>query len=213
MSSGCGWCGSISCRSRRLRPRSSKRAAPSSLPEPATLVPKTPTRSRPNVLSALGGAAAAPGSRPSHPLRAAPRRHRHLRPQALRHHSLRRAYRQTFLGSLDAGLLRPDQDTGEPAGGNVVTMVGGWQRIWAFFARHGLLDPVRAAELSTDEALETHTLLPQTRRIRSLTLKPAQVDQLRAAGPRRRGRCPRRADRWAAAAVRRPGTLRPASSP
>ena len=96
--------------------------------------------------------------------------------------ALRRAYRQTFLGSLDAGLLRPDSDTGEPTGGNVTTMADGWRRIWAFFARHGLLDPQRAAELSTDDALEAHTLLPQTRRIRSLALAPAQVDALRAAG-------------------------------
>ena len=96
--------------------------------------------------------------------------------------ALRRAYRQTFLGSLDAGLLRQDPDTGEPAGGNVTTMADGWRRIWAFFARHGLLDPQRAAELSTDEALEAHTLLPQTRRIRSLALTPAQVDELRAIG-------------------------------
>ena len=96
--------------------------------------------------------------------------------------ALRRAYRQTFLGSLDAGLLRPDPDTGESTGGNVTTMADGWRRIWAFFARHGLLDLNRAAELSTDEALEAHTLLPQTRRIRSLALTPASVDELRGAG-------------------------------
>jgi len=96
--------------------------------------------------------------------------------------ALRRAYRQTFLGSLDSGLLRPDPDTGESTGGNVTTMAEGWRRIWAFFARHGLLSPDRAAELSTDEALEAHTLLPQTRRIRSLALTPGLVDELRAAG-------------------------------
>jgi len=95
--------------------------------------------------------------------------------------ALRRTYRQTFLGSLDPGLLRSDPDTGEPTGGNVTTMADGWRRIWGFFARHGLLDPQRAAELSTDEALEAHTLLPQTRRIRRLALTPAQVEQLRAA--------------------------------
>jgi ATP-dependent DNA helicase RecQ len=95
--------------------------------------------------------------------------------------ALRRAYRQTFLGSLDAGLLRRDPDTGEPTGGNVSTMADGWRRIWAFFARHGLIDQQRAAELSTDEALEAQTLLPQTRRIRSLALTPAQVDELRTA--------------------------------
>jgi ATP-dependent DNA helicase RecQ len=96
--------------------------------------------------------------------------------------ALRRAYRQTFLGSLDAGLLKRDPDTGEPTGGNITTMAEGWRRIWAFFARHGLLDPKRAAELSTDEALETHTLLPQTRRIRNLALTPAEVHELSAAG-------------------------------
>ena len=86
--------------------------------------------------------------------------------------ALRRAYRTTFLGSLDPKLLRPDPETGEPGGGNVVTMAAGWQRIWAFFARNGLLDVRRADELSTSEALEAHTLLPQTRRIRSLALPP-----------------------------------------
>jgi ATP-dependent DNA helicase RecQ len=96
--------------------------------------------------------------------------------------ALRRAYRQTFLGSLDVGLLRSDPDTGEPTGGNVTTMADGWRRIWAFFARHGLLDPLRASELSTDEALEAQSLLPQTRRIRSLALTAAQVDVLRADG-------------------------------
>ena len=96
--------------------------------------------------------------------------------------ALRRAYRQAFLGSLDTGLLRPDPDTGERAGGNVTTMTDGWRRIWDFFARHGLLDPQRTAELSTDQALEAHTLLPQTRRIRHLALTPAQVDELSAAG-------------------------------
>ena len=96
--------------------------------------------------------------------------------------ALRRAYRQTFLGSLDAGLLKHDPDTGESTGGNITTMAEGWRRIWAFFARHGLLDPRRAAELSTDEALQTHTLLPQTRRIRNLALTPAQVHELSAVG-------------------------------
>jgi RecQ family ATP-dependent DNA helicase len=96
--------------------------------------------------------------------------------------ALRRAYRNTFLGSLDPGLLRPDPDTGESAGGNVTTMAEGWRRIWAFFARQELLSAQRAGELSTDEALEAHTLLPQTRRIRELALTSDQVDELRAAG-------------------------------
>ena len=96
--------------------------------------------------------------------------------------ALRRAYRQKFLGSLDTGLLRPDPDSGEPSGGNITTMADGWRRIWSFFVRHGLLDAQRAAELSTDEALEAHTLLPQTRRIRSLALTSAQVAELSATG-------------------------------
>ncbi len=96
--------------------------------------------------------------------------------------ALRRAYRQTFLGSLDSGLLRADLDTGEPAGGNVTTMADGWRRIWAFYARHGLLPTDRAAELSTDDAITKHTLLPQTRRIRQLALTPANVEQLRERG-------------------------------
>lgn len=96
--------------------------------------------------------------------------------------ALRRGYRRTFLGSLDPGLLREDPDTGEPAGGNVVPMAEGWRRIWAFYARHGLLDPARAAELSTEKALDEHTLLPQTRRIRDLALNSEQVADLTARG-------------------------------
>jgi ATP-dependent DNA helicase RecQ len=103
--------------------------------------------------------------------------------------ALRRAYRETFLGSLDeppasgpGGLLRPDPLTGERAGGNVVPMAEGWARIWSFLARHGLLSSDRAGELSTPEALEEHTLLPQTRRIRALAMTPEEVSQHRAAG-------------------------------
>jgi RecQ family ATP-dependent DNA helicase len=96
--------------------------------------------------------------------------------------ALRRGYRNAFLGSLDPGLLRPDPDTGEPGGGNVTTMAEGWQRIWTFFAREGLLSTQRAGELSIDEALEAHTLLPQTRRIRELALTSGQVEELRATG-------------------------------
>jgi RecQ family ATP-dependent DNA helicase len=94
--------------------------------------------------------------------------------------ALRRAYRRTFLSSLDPGLLRDDLDTGEPAGGNVVPMTEGWRRIWAFYARHGLLDAERAAQLSTDAALDEHTLLPQTRRISELALTDAQTAELAA---------------------------------
>lgn len=96
--------------------------------------------------------------------------------------ALRRSYRQVFLGSLDPGLLKPDPDTGEPAGGNVTTMADGWARIWAFYARHGLITAQRAVELSAPDALAEHTLLPQTRRIRSLAMTEADVAAHRAAG-------------------------------
>ncbi|MET8154875.1 DEAD/DEAH box helicase [Sphaerisporangium sp. NPDC005289] len=96
--------------------------------------------------------------------------------------ALRRAYRQMFLGSLEPELLRSDPETGEPAGGNVVTMAEGWRRIWDFFARNHLIDRDRAAVLSTDEALAAHTLLPQTRAIRDLVLKAHEVETLRVSG-------------------------------
>jgi len=103
--------------------------------------------------------------------------------------ALRRAYRETFLGSLDdtptdgsRGLLRPDPVTGERTGGNVGTMAEGWSRIWHFLADHNLLDQARAAELQTPDALEEHTLLPQTRRIRQLAMKAADVAAHQAAG-------------------------------
>ncbi|MFC9096926.1 DEAD/DEAH box helicase [Streptomyces sp. NPDC057072] len=96
--------------------------------------------------------------------------------------SLRRSYRRAFLGSLDGGLERTDPDTGEIGGGNVTTMAEGWRRIWGFMASHGALDPARAAELCTDEALERHTLLPHTRRIRELALTPEETRKLRQQG-------------------------------
>ncbi|WGD39513.1 DEAD/DEAH box helicase [Streptomyces cathayae] len=96
--------------------------------------------------------------------------------------SLRRSYRRAFLGSLDEGLERPGPDTGDTGGGNVTTMAEGWQRIWRFMAGQGLLDPARAAELCTDEALERHTLLPHTRRIRELALSPEETRKLREQG-------------------------------
>ncbi|OKK14238.1 hypothetical protein AMK33_04675 [Streptomyces sp. CB02400] len=96
--------------------------------------------------------------------------------------SLRRSYRRAFLGSLDDGLERPDPDTGETGGGNVTTMAGGWRRIWRFMADHGALDPARADQLCTDEALERHTLLPHTRRIRDLALTSEEAGKLRDQG-------------------------------
>lgn len=94
---------------------------------------------------------------------------------------LRRMYRDIFLGSLDAGLLVANTETREAAGGNITSMAEGWRRIWSFFADQGLLDAARAAELSTDAALEEHTLLPETLRIRRLRLPPSKR---RNCGPR-----------------------------
>ncbi|MFF8946707.1 DEAD/DEAH box helicase [Streptomyces sp. NPDC014864] len=96
--------------------------------------------------------------------------------------SLRRSYRRAFLGSLDDGLQRPDPDSGDIGGGNVTTMSAGWRRIWTFMAAHHLLDPARAAELCSDEALERHTLLPHTRRIRELALTTEEMRKLREQG-------------------------------
>ncbi|WP_055531732.1 DEAD/DEAH box helicase [Streptomyces graminilatus] len=98
------------------------------------------------------------------------------------HTALRRAYRRAFLGSLDEGLLRPDPRTGEPGGGNVVTMARGWARIWDFYARHGIVSPQRANELSEPEMLQRHTLLPQTLRIRQLELSAEEAGKLSADG-------------------------------
>ncbi|MFB9905530.1 DEAD/DEAH box helicase [Allokutzneria oryzae] len=96
--------------------------------------------------------------------------------------TLRRMYRRTFLESLDGGLLRADPITGEPAGGNVVTMAEGWSRIWAFLAAEGVLSEERAAELSSPEALEEQTLLPETREIRRLELTADEVRRHRDVG-------------------------------
>ncbi|KRV49023.1 hypothetical protein AQ490_22185 [Wenjunlia vitaminophila] len=98
------------------------------------------------------------------------------------HTGLRRAYRKAFLGSLDPQLLRDDPVTGERGGGNVTTMVDGWRRIWRFLAGGRLLGETRAAELCTDDALERHTLLPHTRRLRGLTLTVGEMARLRTQG-------------------------------
>lgn len=98
------------------------------------------------------------------------------------HTALRRAYRETFLGSLDADLLRTDPVTGERTGGNVMPMADAWARIWDFYARNGLLEPARARELSAPQSLLEHTVLPQTRRIRQLALTADEVMQHRAGG-------------------------------
>jgi superfamily II DNA helicase RecQ/Rad3-related DNA helicase len=93
----------------------------------------------------------------------------------------RRTYRRIFLESLEPGLHLTDPTTAEPCGGNVVTMADGWKLIWEFLASHGALTADRAAELSSDEALDEHTVLPQTRKIRQLALTREQHAQLRDA--------------------------------
>jgi RecQ family ATP-dependent DNA helicase len=95
---------------------------------------------------------------------------------------LRRLYRQVFLGSLDEGLLVDDPDTGEAAGGNVVTMREAWARIWPFLAEIGALPADRVGPLTEPAALEEHTLLPATLAIRRLEMSVQQVAQHRAAG-------------------------------
>ncbi|WP_431913416.1 DEAD/DEAH box helicase [Nonomuraea jabiensis] len=97
--------------------------------------------------------------------------------------AIRRSYRRIFLGSLDPELLVPDPHTQEPGGGNVVPMTEAWRRIWGFYVRQGLLEEEHAAQLSTTEALDRHTTLPQTRAIRALQLTQAEVEHL-AAGDR-----------------------------
>ncbi|MBB1257857.1 DEAD/DEAH box helicase [Streptomyces alkaliterrae] len=96
--------------------------------------------------------------------------------------SLRRSYRRAFLGSLDDGLERPGPDTGDVGGNNVTTMAEGWRRVWQFMAAHALLDQTRAAELCTEEALERHTQLPHTLRIRELALTTEETRELREQG-------------------------------
>ncbi|MEV0982141.1 DEAD/DEAH box helicase [Streptomyces sp. NPDC049915] len=96
--------------------------------------------------------------------------------------ALRRSYRQVFLESLDPGLLMADPFTGEAAGGNVVTMAQGWETIWRFLAEQGRLDASRAGELCTPQALEEHTVLPATLRIRQAQLSVHEVARARADG-------------------------------
>ncbi len=90
---------------------------------------------------------------------------------------LRRLYRQVFLGSLDPGLMRTDEETEEAWLGNVVTMQEGWKRIFAFLARERILDTGRAEQLSSLEELERFTELPETLAIlrEELTREQEQV--------------------------------------
>lgn len=93
---------------------------------------------------------------------------------------LHRRYRQVFLGSLE-GLVRDDATWG-PGGGNLRAMADGWREIWDFFAAGGLVTPKQAAALTTPEALEAHTILPETLAVRRAGLAADEVARLRAAG-------------------------------
>ena len=96
---------------------------------------------------------------------------------------LRHLYRRVFLGSLDPGFLVTDAETGEPTGGNLVTMVEGWRRIFSFLAETGVLEAHRAAELCNEGALYEFTELPETRAIKAEELSFAAEAELRARGP------------------------------
>lgn len=95
---------------------------------------------------------------------------------------LRRLYRQVFLGSLDPGLMKADEETEEAWLGNVCTMREGWKRIFSFYARAGILDPARATELSSDEQLLEFTELPETLAILEQELSPEDEAEHRKAG-------------------------------
>jgi len=96
---------------------------------------------------------------------------------------LRRLYRQIFLGSLDAGLHIADPtDPTDICGGNVVRGTQAWRTIWTFLTANGLLDAATLSALTTQDALEAHTVLPATRAIRGLALSDDEVDTFRKAG-------------------------------
>ncbi|SCE69069.1 ATP-dependent DNA helicase, RecQ family [Micromonospora purpureochromogenes] len=96
--------------------------------------------------------------------------------------ALRRAYRRVFLESLEPGLLVPDEDTGEAAGGNLTTMADGWARIWRFLGDNGLVPADRLEQLCEPDALTEQTLLPATRKILQAQLTPQQEAAAHADG-------------------------------
>lgn len=94
---------------------------------------------------------------------------------------LHRRYRQIFLGSLE-GLVRDDETWGV-GGGNLRSMADGWREIWDFLAEdESVITRRRAAQLTTPDALEEHTLLPAVRAIKRARLDDAALETLRAAG-------------------------------
>lgn len=94
---------------------------------------------------------------------------------------LHRRYRQVFLGSL-AGFVRDDTTWG-PGGGNLFTMADGWREIWRFLASTGVISYERLAELTTDAALDGHTVLPETLEIRRNAISSDELAALEAQGP------------------------------
>lgn len=94
---------------------------------------------------------------------------------------LHRRYRQVFLGSL-AGFVRDDTAWG-PGGGNLFTMVDGWREIWQFLAETKVITHKRMAELTTELALDAHTVLPETLEIRRNAISDKEFAALEAQGP------------------------------
>lgn len=81
-------------------------------------------------------------------------------------------YRRVFLGSMDPGLVT--DANGTFAGGNLYSMRDGWRAIWEFFA--DLLPAKRLAELTTEAALDEHTLLPSVLKIRRAELTTKEIE-------------------------------------
>ena len=63
-----------------------------------------------------------------------------------------------------------------------MTMAEGWRQIWAFLAGEGILDPARAAELSTGEEFDRFTRLPETLAIRQAAFTREEEQSFRAQG-------------------------------
>lgn len=96
--------------------------------------------------------------------------------------AMRRTWRRILLGSLDAGLNRPDPITGEAWAGNVMPMTEAWAGIFAHLAACGHFDPSRVEELCKPERLEAHVWCPETLAVRAAAMNDAEAATLRAAG-------------------------------
>ncbi len=93
----------------------------------------------------------------------------------------RRLYRRMFLGSLEKG-LRTD-DGADLGAGNVVSMVEGWRRAIGFGVECGFVDPLEAAEVTTDEAMAAFVDLPEMAAVRAQLLDEAEAAALAETGP------------------------------